>query len=64
MRGMAMDQVEEVHEKAKIKVSSFGGTTIDNHHSIPRDQFNNHGGSAGGDDGDNNNQGSGNGGIN
>jgi hypothetical protein len=51
MRGMAMDQIEEA-KKVKIKISTFGGTTIDNHHSIPRDQYNNHGGSSGGDDGD------------
>ncbi|KAJ1701852.1 hypothetical protein LUZ63_001631 [Rhynchospora breviuscula] len=59
MRGMAMDQVEEAM-KAKNKVASFGGTTIDNHHSIPRDQYNNHGGGTGEDDG----SGSGSGGIN
>ncbi|KAJ4731778.1 hypothetical protein LUZ62_009536 [Rhynchospora pubera] len=60
MRGMAMDQVEEAI-KAKNKVASFGGsTTIDNHHAIPRDQYNNHGGGSGEDDG----SGSGSGGTN
>ena len=74
MRTMAMDQIDvvekgkqkgfgdhqiDVVEKGKIKVSSFGGTSIDNHHSIPRDQYNSHGGSTGGN-GDN---GSGSGGT-
>ncbi|KAF3322102.1 hypothetical protein FCM35_KLT13243 [Carex littledalei] len=58
MRTMATDQIDVV-EKGKSKISSLGGTSIDNHHSIPRDQYNSHGGSTG-DNGDN---GSGSGGT-
>ncbi|KAF8680836.1 hypothetical protein HU200_045533 [Digitaria exilis] len=32
-----------------------GGTTVDNHHAIPRDQYNSHGGDDGGSGGDTNN---------
>ncbi|KAJ1270170.1 hypothetical protein BS78_06G034100 [Paspalum vaginatum] len=32
-----------------------GGTTVDNHHAIPRDQYSNHGGDDGGSGGDTNN---------
>lgn len=51
-RGMGPIQTGAV-EKGTRKISSLGGTSIDNHHSIPRDQYNSHGGSTGdnGDDG-------------
>ncbi|RCV32821.1 hypothetical protein SEVIR_7G020200v4 [Setaria viridis] len=32
-----------------------GGTTVDNHHAIPRDQYSNHGGDEGGSGSDSNN---------
>lgn len=32
-----------------------GGTTVDNHHAIPRDQYSSHGGDDGGSGGDTNN---------
>lgn len=40
------------HEDASMSISAkpalgVGGTTVDNHHAIPRDQYSNHGGEEG-----------------
>ncbi|CAD6264158.1 unnamed protein product [Miscanthus lutarioriparius] len=40
---------------AKPTLGAGGGTTVDNHHAIPRDQYSSHGGDDGGSGGDTNN---------
>ncbi|KAF8666144.1 hypothetical protein HU200_053860 [Digitaria exilis] len=40
---------------AKPTLGVGGGTTVDNHHAIPRDQYSSHGADDGGSGGDTNN---------
>lgn len=45
----------ETARSTKPTLGAGGGTTVDNHHAIPRDQYSSHGGDDGGSGGDTNN---------
>ncbi|KAF0892445.1 hypothetical protein E2562_016732 [Oryza meyeriana var. granulata] len=50
IRGMGTtDNTGEISTSAKHTLQAVGsGTSVDNHHAIPRDQYSNHGGDDGG----------------
>ncbi|KAG2570759.1 hypothetical protein PVAP13_7KG057009 [Panicum virgatum] len=55
--GMGMIENKGAGETKGVKPSLGvgGGTTVDNHHAIPRDQYSSHGGADDGTGGDTNN---------
>ncbi|CAN6242592.1 unnamed protein product [Urochloa humidicola] len=53
--GMLENKAAGEAKGVKPTLGVGGGTTVDNHHAIPRDQYSSHGGDDGGSAGDSNN---------